>query len=138
MAGQGFLLFLAIPLVLFLFLEQPFGPGWSVAVGVVLALGHGLVASAWTAKLADVRCLWCGRVGPGVGLDVTAGGTRRTMRACSERHRERLAGFFGVFGPLRRPCPVSYLFLLGVRNTLWVGVVIGGWWLADAARHLLP
>jgi hypothetical protein len=33
----------------------------------------------------------------------------------------------------RSPFPVHNLFLLGIRNTLWVFRIVGGWWLLDAA-----
>jgi hypothetical protein len=33
----------------------------------------------------------------------------------------------------RSPFPVHNLFLLGIRNTLWVFRIVGGWWLLAAA-----
>jgi hypothetical protein len=90
---QGAALFLFIPLVLFLFLGQPIGPGWSVAVGVAIMLGHRVVAAPWMAKFADVRCLWCGRVGVSVPIPVTAQGRTWAMNACGEAHAARLSRF---------------------------------------------
>ena len=89
-AVQGLLLFLFIPLVLFLFLRQPLGPGWSVAVGVAIMLGHRFVAAPWMAKFADVRCLWCGRVGArGPGRRCRRGGRtlddERVLRGARRR-----------------------------------------------------
>ncbi len=112
LAGQGILLFLFIPLVLYLFLGQPFGPGWSVAIGLSIMFGHGLVAEPWAAKFADVRCLWCGRVGGSESLEVVSGGRAWPTRACSAEHaalvrrfldfvfRFRLPIALGIFVPL--------------------------------------
>jgi len=85
---QGLLLFLFIPLVLLLFLRQPLGPGWSVALGLAIMVVHRLVAASWTAKFADVRCLWCGRAGAGrvtssaVSRAVAPAHRRRALRRC--------------------------------------------------------
>lgn len=221
-ATQGVFLFLFIPLVLFLLLRQPAGPGWSVAIGVAIMFGHRFVAAPWMAKFADVRCLWCGRVGPGIPVPVVAGGREWRMTACSDAHaalvarflafvfrfraviglgifaplawlvvaslaaaagwpllphatsalvfrvivaatvvtasivpfvlvvaqpspfRLRPAGYGGQVGlrrgkpapasPLRCPFPLHNLFLLGIRNVLWVFRLVGAWWLVDAMR----
>jgi hypothetical protein len=93
---QGVALFLFIPLVLFLFLRQPLGPGWSVAVGVAVMLGHRFVAEPWAAKFADVRCLWCGRVGAAIAFPVVAGGRTWSMSACSDEHLDKVTRFLNV------------------------------------------
>ena len=38
--------------------------------------------------------------------------------------------------PLGCPFPLHNLFLLGVRNTLWVFRIVGAWWLAAGIRTL--
>jgi hypothetical protein len=209
-AAQGVLLFLFIPLVLVLLIRQPFGPGWSVAIGLVVMFGHRFLAAPWMSKFADVRCLWCGRVGAGRTVPVVASGRERQMTACSEAHATRLAQFLGfifrfrapiglgiflplawlviaslaaaagspllphatnalVFRvvvaatvvaasiapfappppvglrrgkpapalPLRCPFPLHNLFLLGIRNVLWVFRVVGAWWLIDGLLRLV-
>ena len=209
-AAQGVLLFLFIPLVLFLLLRQPAGPGWSVAIGLAIMFGHRLLAAPWMAKFADVRCLWCGRVGAGRTLPVIASGREWQMTACSESHATQTARFLGFvfrfraliglgiflplawlvitslaaaagwpllphatnalvfrvvvaatvvtasiapfappppFGlrrgkpapapPLRCPFPLHNLFLLGIRNVLWVFRVVGAWWLVDGLLRLV-
>ncbi len=195
-AVQGILLFLFIPLVLFLLLRQPTGPGWSVAVGLAIMFGHRFLAAPWMAKFADVRCLWCGRVGAGRALAVVASGREWRMTACSGPHAALVTKFFGfvfrfriviglgIFAPLawlvlaslaaaagrpllphdanalvfrvvvaatvvsasiapfvfaspapepssRCPFPLHNLFLLGIRNVLWVFRIVGAWWLID-------
>jgi hypothetical protein len=199
---QGLLLFSFIPLVLFLFLRQPLGPGWSVAAGLAIMAGHRLVAAPWMAKFADVRCLWCGRVGASVSFPVVAGRRTWTMAACSDDHLDRVTRFLnflhttrpyvaaGIFAPLSllllasasaalgRPAarvetaalvfrivvaftvvtaatvpfvarmpshgqplrcgfPLHNLFLLGIRNTLWIFRIVGAWWLIDGVTRLL-
>ena len=200
-AAQGLLLFLFIPLVLFLLLRQPIGPGWSVAVALAIMFGHRFLAAPWMAKFADVRCLWCGRVPAAEALPVVAGGREWRMTACSERHAASTARFLGfvsrfrvpigiaIFAPLawlvvaslsaaagrpllphdanalifrvvvaagvvtasivpfvfrfstaapplRCPFPLHNLFLLGIRNVLWVFRLVGAWWLVDALARL--
>lgn len=109
---QGVALFLFIPLVLFLFLRQPLGPAWSVGVGLAIMFGHRFLAEPWAAKFADVRCLWCGRVGASRAVTIVAGGRTWPMRACSDHHAamaRRFLGFVfrfevliaaGIFAPL--------------------------------------
>jgi hypothetical protein len=201
-AIQGLLLFLFIPLVLFLLIRQPVGPGWSVAIGLAIMFGHRLLAAPWMAKFADVRCLWCGRVGAGRPVRVAAGGREWQMTACSESHASLVARFLGVLfrfraliglgiflplawlvvaslaaaagwplvahdtnalvfrlvvaatvvsasivpfvfapaqpePPLRCPFPLHNLFLLGIRNVLWVFRIVGAWWLIDGVLRLM-
>ena len=201
-AAQGVLLFLFIPLVLFLLLRQPVGPGWSVAIGLAIMFGHRFLAEPWMAKFADVRCLWCGRVGAGRTLPVAASGREWQMTACSEAHATLIARFLGfifrfraLIGlgiflplawlviaslaaaagrplmphatnalffrvvaaatvvsasiapfafaasvpemPLRCPFPLHNLFLLGIRNVLWVFRIVGAWWLIDGVLRLV-
>jgi hypothetical protein len=201
-AAQGVVLFLFIPLVLFVLLRQPAGPGGSVAIGLAIMLGHRFLAAPWMAKFADVRCLWCGGVGRGRALAVVASGREWRMTACSESHATRVARFLGfvsrfriVIGlgifvplawlvlaslaaaagrpllphatnafvfrvvvagtvvsasiapfafafsapepPLRCPFPLHNLFLLGIRNVLWVFRIVGAWWLVDGVLRLV-
>jgi hypothetical protein len=201
-AVHGVLLFLFIPLVLFLLLRQPVGPGWSMAIGLAIMFGHRFLAAPWMAKFADVRCLWCGRVGTGRTLAVVASGREWQMTACSASHATLVARFLGflfrfraliglgifvplawlvvaslaaaagwpllphatnalVFRgvvaatvvsasiapfalafpapalPLRCPFPLHNLFLLGIRNVLWVFRIVGAWWLIDGALRLV-
>ncbi len=202
---QGILLFLFIPLVLFLYLRQPFGPAVSILVGLVIMFGHRFVAAPWMARHATQRCLWCGRsVRPDdasrLEFHVSAAGNEHRVVACRTVHRE-LAGRFltfvvgyrlpiaiGIFAPLivllvaslalgagrplfaqewntwqfktivavtvvvtslfyrtvaqpdaalRSPFPLHNLFLLGIRNTLWVFRVVGAWWIVAGMWQIL-
>ena len=107
LALQGILLFLFIPLVLYLLLRQPMGPGWSVLLGLVIMFGHRFLAQPWAMKFADVRCLWCGRVGAGEVVPVVAGGRTWPMHACSERHAARARRFLDVVFRFRIPIAVG-------------------------------
>jgi hypothetical protein len=125
-AVQGILLFLFIPLVLFLLLRQPAGPGWSVAIGLAVMFGHRFLAAPWMAKFADVRCLWCGRVGSGRSLPVVAGGREWQMTACSESHAALVATFLGFLHRFRLViavgifAPLAWLVLASLAAA-------GGW-----------
>jgi hypothetical protein len=106
---QGAALFLFIPLVLFLFLRQPLGPGLSVAVGLAIMAGHRFVAAPWMAKFADVRCLWCGKVGVSVPVSVRAQGRTWAMNACSQAHAAQVARFLRFLHDLRGPVAAGIL-----------------------------
>ena len=173
-----------------------------MAIGLAIMFGHRFLAVPWMAKFADVRCLWCGRVGAGRALPVVASGREWQMTACSESHAALIARFLGfvfrfraliglgifvplawlviaslaaaagwpllphatnalVFrvvvaatvvsasiapfvlapsareGPLRCPFPLHNLFLLGIRNVLWVFRLVGAWWLVDGFMRLM-
>jgi hypothetical protein len=196
---QGAVLFAFIPLVLWLFLTLPLGPGWSVALGLAIIAGHRSVAAPWVARHAMRRCLWCGRPGRRAAEVPVASGPRTTAyAACGGSHARLARQFFGfahehriaiglgVFAPLallltgtllraagatvlpheanalqfrvivastvvlvsflfrtappaahaRSAFPAHNLFLLGIRNTLWVFRIVGGWWLLTAALRL--
>ena len=107
LALQGVLLFLFIPLVLYLLLRQPLGPGWSVLLGLAIAFGHRLVAQPWAMKFADVRCLWCGRVGAAEAVPVVAGGRRWQATACSIEHAALARRFLDVVVRFRVPIAVG-------------------------------
>lgn len=57
----GFILFLFIPLVLFLFLKHPLGIFPSFVIAVVIMIGHRFVAIPFMNRFRNLRCLWCGR-----------------------------------------------------------------------------
>lgn len=196
MSLRGAALFGFIPLVLWLFLAQPLGPGFSLAIGIAVMAGHRAVAAPWAARHARERCLWCGRsarVASEVAVTSRAG--IFAFGVCDGRHEDAVRRFFGfvdahrtairlgIFVPLalllggtllralglpsltrdvnamqfrlvvaatvvltsvaytagppalspRSVFPAHNLFLLGIRNTLWVFRIVGGWWLLAAA-----
>jgi hypothetical protein len=57
----GVLLFLFIPLVLFLFLRYPFGIQMSFLIAILIIAGHRFLAIPFMERYRSHRCLWCGR-----------------------------------------------------------------------------
>jgi hypothetical protein len=57
----GILLFLFIPLVLFLFLRHPFGILISFGIAIVIMIAHRFIAIPFMNRFRNLRCLWCGR-----------------------------------------------------------------------------
>jgi hypothetical protein len=98
----GLLLFLPVPLVLFLFTQAPLGVGASLAAGVLLMVSHRLYARPFALARADHRCLWCGRgvaSGPELLVEEPLGVTR--WRACGEPHAGRARSFLDWAGAHR-------------------------------------
>jgi hypothetical protein len=99
---QGIAFFAFVPLVLWLFLAQPPGPGWSLALGLAIIAGHRAAAAPWAARHARERCLWCGRTAHLAGdVTVANGPDTVTFAACGASH-ERLARQFLGFVRRRR------------------------------------
>ena len=87
----GVLLFLPVPLVLFLFTRAPLGALASLGVGVLLALTHRLYARPWALSRSPERCLWCGAsrapaapTATELAIEEPAG--RTVWHACREAH----------------------------------------------------
>ena len=58
---MGILLFLFIPLVLFLFLRYPFGILPSFAAAILIMFSHRFLAVPFMKRNLGRRCLWCGK-----------------------------------------------------------------------------
>jgi hypothetical protein len=59
---QGILLFLFIPLVLYLFLTFPFDTLPSLIIGALIMFGHRFIARPYMLRNIDKRCIWNGRL----------------------------------------------------------------------------
>jgi len=96
----GIVLFLPVPVVLFLFTRAPLGIAWSLLAGVVLMLTHRLYARPFALARADRRCLWCGRgvaaEAPALAIEEPIETTR--WRTCAGAHEERARRFLGRAG----------------------------------------
>ncbi len=93
---RGILLFLPVPLVLWLFLAHPLGVPRSLALGVVLMATHRLYARPFALSRATRRCLWCGRpVGEGPILVLEEPGGTTTWRCCGATHETALLRLLG-------------------------------------------
>ena len=109
----GVLLFLPVPIVLFLFTRAPLGIAWSLALGVALMLSHRAYARPFALARASRRCLWCGRAvadGPAFDVEEPLGTTR--WRACGAPHAERARRFLAWAGAHR------WFLLAGILGTL--------------------
>ncbi len=114
----GALLFLFIPLVLFLFVRHPRPVGLSLAAGVMLMVGHRFLARPYMARALAAKCLWCNRALPAESetLELATGAGPLSARCCPG-HREPAARFFAFADalklPLRAGIFLPLLLLLG-------------------------
>jgi hypothetical protein len=91
----GWLLFLPVPLVLWLYTRQPLGVERSLVLGTLIMLTHPLYARPFALRRAGRRCLWCGEsISPaddeGTALLVHEPRGATTWRTCGADHRTRL------------------------------------------------
>lgn len=116
----GLLLFLPVPIVLWLFTRAPLGVGLSVLLGVALMLTHRLYARPWARARGGERCLWCaGPAAEGPPIGVVEPGGETSWRACADGHRERLARTLGWAARHR-------LFILAGIGGAILALVVGG------------
>ncbi|HVG07718.1 MAG TPA: hypothetical protein VNM67_08430 [Thermoanaerobaculia bacterium] len=100
--ATGVLLFLFIPVVLFLFVRHP-EPIWaSLVAGVVLMVGHRLLARPYMERVLPVKCVWCNRVPPATGGEIAETLDLRSIQArCCPGHRQPAAKFFAFLDSWR-------------------------------------
>lgn len=85
----GALLFLPVPLVLWLFTRAPFGVVTSLALGALIMVTHRFYARPFALARAGRRCLWCGASAAGAAMEVIEPSGRTMWRACRDAHRAR-------------------------------------------------
>jgi len=125
--ATGVLLFLFIPLVLFLYVRHPEPIGASLIAGVVLMMGHRLLARPYMERVLPVKCAWCNRVLPPEGgetLELRSG--ERTIQArCCPGHGRPAEKFFSFLDSwrwiLRAGIFVPLLLLLATLATAALG-----------------
>lgn len=117
--ATGVLLFLFIPLVLYLFVRHPEPIGASLIAGVVLMMGHRLLARPYMERVLPLKCVWCNRLlppGEGEILELRSGG-REIQARCCPGHRPPAAKLFAFLQswrwPLRAGIFLPLLLLLG-------------------------
>lgn len=101
----GILLFLFIPIVLYLYVRHPEPVGLSLAAGVILMVGHRRLARPYMQRALPWKCVWCNRVLPeGVGetLELRAGTEVLPARCCAG-HRGPAARYFTFLHAWRWP-----------------------------------
>ena len=122
----GFLLFLPVPTVLWLFTRQPLGPWASLGLGVALTVTHRLYARPFALAWAARRCLWCGGAaaeGPHLELEEPLG--RTSWRACGGGHADLLARTLGWAAERRLFLAVGILGTLAVFLAGAVAAALG-------------
>ncbi|MBI1851689.1 MAG: hypothetical protein HYR85_15215 [Planctomycetes bacterium] len=126
----GVLLFLFIPLVLYLFVQHPFGIVVSYSVAIVVMFTHRFVAIPFMNRFRECRCVWCGRrAAPGRAIEIESRRGAARFAVCDERCRDRLRCFAGFVDGHRRAIalaifvPLATYVVLGfVRALASVGV----------------
>ncbi len=122
----GLLLFLPVPVVLWLFTRQPLGPWASLGLGVALMATHRLYARPFALAGASRRCLWCGgAAGEGPPLEVEEPLGRTSWRACGDGHADRLARTLGWAARRRLFLAVGILGTLAVFLAGAVAAALG-------------
>lgn len=99
----GVLLFLFIPVVLFLFVRHPEPVAASLIAGVVLMIGHRLLARPYMERVLPVKCVWCNRILPAGGGETLAlaSGGRAVEARCCPGHRPAAGRFFAFLDSWR-------------------------------------
>lgn len=163
---RGVLLFLFIPVVLFLFVRHP-QPIWlSLIAGIVLMVGHRRLARPYMERVLPVKCVWCNRIPPAGEVETLVLKTRGgdlTARCCAG-HREPAARYFtfldryrmvmraGIFLPLLlllgtlavaasgRPAPVATVTAIfqGVIGVTVNLAAFGYLWTAERSPAEVP
>lgn len=111
----GLLLFLPVPLVLWLFARMPLGAAPSLILGILLVATHRLYARPFALARADRRCLWCGGPAPdGSVLMVTEPLGATAWRACGPQHRDAIARVLAFAAGHARFLKTGILGTLGV------------------------
>lgn len=95
---QGIVLFLPVPIVLWLITNLPLGMWPSLGLGVALMVTHRLYARPFSLKRRARRCLWCGKGGAVAGLapvTVIEPMGETVWQVCPGEHRKKLGSFLG-------------------------------------------
>lgn len=104
----GVLLFLFIPLVLYLFVRHPEPIAASLAAGAALMLGHRFAARPYMMRALPRKCVWCNRILPpsldpsNRTIDLAVAGAVVPARCCAA-HRRPAARFFRFLALARWP-----------------------------------
>jgi len=125
---KGILLFLFIPLVLFLFLRHPFGVSTSFIAAIAVMIGHRFAARPFFLNNRNKRCFWCGRTIRSRSQLEVKSGEAILLEACDTPCLGRLERFFdfcfryrsilraGIFIPLLWYIITTWLTSAGVLN----------------------
>jgi len=146
----GILLFLPVPLVLWLFTRAPFGVGRSLVTGVAVMVAHRFVARPVALSSAARRCMWCGgRTDRTMPVRVADPAGTVDWNVCGATHHDRLVATLGWVSRRRRLVaagiggavltflPFAWLAEAGVLGPLGYGDAVA-WFKGLVAITVLP
>ena len=120
----GVVLFLFIPVVLFLFVAHPAPVAGSVAAGLLLMAGHRFLARPYMLAARPHKCIWCNRAfavqpdaerAPRRAVELAQGGALPPLELLTcEAHVEPTRRFFSFVDRLRQPLRVGIGLPLGL------------------------
>ena len=132
----GYLLFLFIPLVLFLFVRHPRPVGTSLLAGIVLMLGHRFLARPYMEHVRPLKCVWCNRwLQERTEIPLATGRGNVALFACPQ-HEPPTRRFFGFVDRIRWILRAGiFLPLLALLGSLALAAVVPG---PATLAHLPP
>jgi hypothetical protein len=126
--ATGIALFLFIPLVLYLFVAHPAPVAASLVAGIVLMLGHRLLARPYMERVRGSKCLWCnhwfGAGEPSTTVAMVAGSETIDFATCPGHElpvRRFLAWLERLNLPLRLGIGLPLVLLLATLALLAAG-----------------
>lgn len=130
----GLALFAFIPVVLFLLVAHPPPVGLSLALALLLMLGHRFLAAPYPGAVRTERCLWCMRRLPADRRPLALATRRGELEAWTcARHHPHAERFFGLLDAARLPLAVG-IFVPLLLLLAALGAAAGGRpdWLGEA------
>jgi hypothetical protein len=122
----GVLLFLPVPLVLWLLTRTPLGVGPSLLLAVAIVGTHRLYARPFALSHAARRCLWCGGAARDAAVvDLVEPGGPTRWAACAGTHADALRRACSFLSAHRAPLRVGVLGFLAVLLAVEGGVAAG-------------
>jgi hypothetical protein len=86
--AAGIVLFLFIPLVLFLFLRFPFGVIPSFVAAILIMIAHRFAAIRFMNRYKKNRCMWCGRTSRARNSRIVRSGKEHEFQFCKESEND--------------------------------------------------
>ncbi|MCU0242558.1 MAG: hypothetical protein MUF51_09060 [Vicinamibacteria bacterium] len=122
---QGLIVFLPVPLVLWLFNAQWFGLLPSLLLGIVLMATHRQYARPFALRHAERRCLWCGRAIPaGITLRVAEPMGASLWTTCGPDHTKYLRA---TLAAMARHALLLRIGVLGTLAVFLIGSLLCVW-----------
>src|SRR5262249_31069315 len=123
----GILLFLFIPLVLFLFLRFPFGILPSFIAALVIMFGHRFVAIPFMNRNRLLRCVWCARSSRERETLIVKAGSEVDFKFCKEGSTSRARRFFDFCSRYRMIFRIGIFLPLAWYVISMFVIALSGW-----------